>query len=128
MARLLVPVPDHSMKYRIHEDFILTTHEAIYGPPRWTRFIQRHPASSRGFLSANGFKRIETYLYQRDAQGDYQLTSLEPYMEELMQAMPQGTLTALHYCPGHGVDTLLTGLPPDTEEKIALTHCFPPSD
>ena len=115
-----IPSPDHWQKITFRHDLLVITDEAVEGRIRWSRFVQGNYYPERGFLSSHGDQRIALRIYVRDAvTNSYHPCQDEARIaEELNELIPPGTLTAIHYVPGTCVDSLMIGLPIDTEALL----------
>jgi len=108
---------EHPQKITFRSDILVITDEAVEGRIRWSRFVQGNYYPERGFLTTHGDCRIALRLYMLD-EGTRQYTPCyneREIAEELNRLIPPDTLTAIHYVPGDRVDSLMIGLPLDTE-------------
>lgn len=120
--RLLVPDAEHPEKLHVADDIILITQEVVDGYDNWSRYVQGNYVPRRGILSMSATSRIGIEAYIRDdpTQRYIRLYDENWLAEEFNRYIKPGTVTAIHYCPGIKIGSIMTGLPMNTVEELPM--------
>ena len=119
-APLFYTEADRPCAYRVRPGVVLLTEEVLKGPIRWSRFVQGTYHHDRGFLSSSAVERVPiAVLFHDEGTNSYlQCYDKDWITKELNKIIIPNTLTAIHYVPGVRVDSVMVGLPMDTEDEL----------
>ena len=127
--QILVQDMEHPERLHMAPNILILTDDTLHGCIRWSRYTQELYVPHHGFLTMHAEQRIKLIVYHRiDAAHPYeQLIDEHHIASELNRYLQPSTCTALHYYPGQCVQSLMTGLPMDTEATLpnAMRTCLP---